>query len=142
MPPRVRVIMKLTGFDFPPERISGALQLAPSDTWVKGEVIGRSIRKHEVNGWALESCLSEEQDPEAHILHLAGLISPERILEVRASAQALELEFAVVIEMSDTTPPLGLSVDTIRRLSGLGASIDVDMYIVEEGAVGTPRDPM
>src|SRR5262249_33144452 len=101
----------------------------PSRTWIAGERVGPTIRKYESNGWALESQLLTEMNPEAHLQELFRRIPDQIVHQLRLVTSEWKIQFSLVLEMQDETPPFNLRVDTLQRIASLGASLDVDMYL-------------
>lgn len=129
MKPQVRGIMYITDFACSPEEITRVLGVQPSRSWITGQRVGPTLQTYKSNGWALESTLAGKANPEAHLLELFGRIPSQLIQQLRRIAPACNIQFSLVLEMQDETPPLNLSVDTVQRIASLGASIDVDMYV-------------
>lgn len=128
MTPHARAVLHVTDFEAPPQRISDALELAPTRTWLKGETIGGSVRRSASNGWALERA-AQTVDVEALVVDLLGRLPTDSSARLSRVIGSWELQCSVVVTVRDETPALHWSAPTIRRLAELGASLDVDLYL-------------
>lgn len=142
MKPLVKGILYITGFSCPPEEITRVLNVEPSRSWLAGDLIGPTVRAFESNGWQLDSQLTDETDPEVHLRELLRRIPDQTVQHLRKATTEWNLQFSIVVEMQDETPPFNLGVDTLQLVASLGASVDVDLYVTgDDEEAPTRPDP-
>ncbi|MEV5966206.1 DUF4279 domain-containing protein [Kribbella sp. NPDC051952] len=140
----LRVYASDTGEDFDPESLTSLLGIIPSKVMRRGDVL-RSGRVRDVTVWWWETPERVEWDSEALVLEVLDAFEPvaEQLAEA-VRRWGLTLVIGLVTSMygviqadSDNeigldvaTPALAFSAETLRRLGRLGASIDVDLYVI------------
>jgi hypothetical protein len=127
--PRVRAMVYVTDFRCSADEISKAIAVQPTRAWAAGDRIGPTKRTHDSNGWELESSLVDEWDPEKHLKALLDRLPADLPQRLRRASPQWCVQFSLVLELHDQTPPFNLAVDTVQRIAELGASVDVDLYV-------------
>ncbi len=130
MQPLVRALLYIDEFDCTPEQISSVLGLEASRAWIAGDKIGESPRVRTSNGWVLESRLDEEPDPQRHVAWLLERL-PSTFEGLRKVASRWDAQLSLVLEISDATPPFNLPAPLLAQLVTLGASLDIDIILIE-----------
>lgn len=125
-PGPIAAALEISGFACPPERITAALGVQPTQTWNEGDPLPRSTARRRKSGWRLTAPAQGSEDLEVYASWLLDQL-PERIdLSAVTGSYGITLWFTV--HVGDQTPSAYLSADTIRRLAALGAGVDIDMY--------------
>lgn len=131
MSPEVKVSITITDFSCDPAQVSEHLRVSPTATWRTGDQVGRTARVHKENGWRLRApqreAASLNDDVEWLLTKLEGGL--QTLSNVTGGHY---LELACVIYVERETPGLHLEADTLRRLTVLGAHLDIDLYVVSE----------
>ncbi|MFG1911667.1 DUF4279 domain-containing protein [Kribbella sp. NPDC048928] len=148
--PRVEQLAELrirgmnTSEDFDPDSLTSLLDVSPTKVWRQGDAL-RSGRIHRATVWWWEGRERVERDSEALVLEVLDVFEP--VAEQLAEAirrWGLTVEIGLVISMygvvrtdSDneigvdlSTPALAFSAETLRRLVRLGATLDIDQYVI------------
>lgn len=139
----IKVRFVLLGFEQDPGAVTDLLQIEPTETWQLGEpMLPSPVRVHKENGWAL----SAQRDSTTGVGDQVNDLL-DRLEKARDSLNSLVgtyREFSCVIFAYDGVPEIHFSSDTLKRISNLGASIDVDLYCMEdreESELTHPRPP-
>ena len=117
----------LNGFACEPGEITHLIGLNPSETWKAGEFIGKSTRRHEMNGWRLKSRLDEPIWLEKHVQDVIAQLIPNWPDVVRLCVQ-YEAMMNCVCYIYDAFPVIHFGRETVKYAAGLNAWIDVDYY--------------
>lgn len=125
-PPRVRAWFSVLGFTGDPDEVSAMMGTAPDDTWRAGEGIGNARTPQPEAGWRIRSRLPSGADVDEHARWLLDRLPSG--LPADGPAAGLYLQLSYAIDVYDERPALSFSPETIARVAGLGASIDVDLY--------------
>ena len=131
MTDEIIVRLKVTSASRTPEQISDATGILCDHSWRIGEKRGKTILVEKTNGWVLNSKMPKNAPLEAHIEELLGrlLVHADRI---RALSEQETVEFSRVIYAS-APPSLNFSRSVIQRVCQLGASLDMDLYLIGSG---------
>lgn len=123
--------MKVTSASRTPEQISDATGILCDHSWRIGEKRGKTILVEKTNGWVLNSKMPKNAPLEAHIEELLGrlLVHADRI---RALSEQETVEFSCVIYAS-APPSLNFNKSVIQRVCQLGASLDMDLFLMGPG---------
>jgi hypothetical protein len=129
--PLIEVALRLTGQGFSPDDVTALVQLAPTKTWRLGDVVQGTILRRKHDGWVFGLPQRHTYDMDAYLRELLDLVEPCRngmAKAVKRFALKKEISFAVYIKQQ--TPTCWFGTDTLRRLSALGADLDIDIMLV------------
>ena len=87
---KVKVYLKITGFQCSPDEISHIIDLFPTKKWLKDDIIDkRVIVRRKKNGWMLQSALLEDRPVKEHIENLLSMVMPkkERLKNISPGAE-------------------------------------------------------
>ena len=131
MTDEIIVRSKVTSASRTPEQISDATGILCDHSWRIGEKRGKTILVEKTNGWVLNSKMPKNAPLEAHIEELLGrlLVHANRI---RALSEQETVEFSCVIYAS-APPSLNFNKSVIQRVCQLGASLDMDLFLMGPG---------
>ena len=129
----------LTGFQSDPSEITTLLGVEPSQSWLQGDLVARTMLKRHSNGWLLSSGRDRTSELESHLFALFEKVAPikERFRVLPPSTQvgvscAVYVYHSASEDEEHNTPALHLNADQIRMLSTLGADFDIDLYVLQE----------
>lgn len=121
-----QVAIILSGLSCEPDQITQALGLQPTETFRKGDPIGRGPRTVTSSAWRLDAPETEGDLAEQLNWLLERL--PTRLDEIASVTQGWRVQFAIVVESTGPHgPPLAFSVTHLGRLAELEASIDISL---------------
>jgi hypothetical protein len=131
MTDEIIVRLKVTSASRTPEQISDATGILCDHSWRIGEKRGKTSIIEKTNGWILNSKMPKNAPLEAHIEELLGrlIVRADRI---RALSEQETVEFSCVIYAS-APPSLNFNKSVIQRVCQLGASLDVDLFLMGPG---------
>ena len=123
--------MKVTSASRTPEQISDATGILCDHSWRIGEKRGKTILVEKTNGWVLNSKMAKNAPLEAHIEELLRrlVVHADRS---RALSEQETVEFSCVIYAS-APPSLNFNKSVIQRVCQLGASLDMDLFLMGPG---------
>jgi hypothetical protein len=124
---KIYAYFALGGFACEPSEITHTIGLTPTDTWKAGDLIGRSIRRRETNGWRLRSRLDEPLWLGRHVQDVIAQLAP-KWPEVLPLCLQYEAMMNCVCYIYDTPPVFHFDREIIKRVAELNAWIDVDYY--------------
>ncbi len=128
----VEAYFLIFGFECSPELITKKINITPYNAWVKGDLIGKSIRRYEYNGWRLKSSLSPNSTPEEHLNWFLNQL-PNNLDCFNGIGGEIEAEFSFsIIVEDDEIPEINFCSKSIKSLSFLNAGIDVDICGINE----------
>jgi Domain of unknown function (DUF4279) len=130
--PLVEVAFKLTGRGFDPDDVTKVIQLTPTETWRLGDYIQWTALKRKHDGWEVGLPERETYGMEEILLELLDALDPHngRIAEA-VERLNLETEISFGVYVRGETPAGRFSAETIRRVSALGAILDIDLILSE-----------
>ena len=111
-----------------PEQIAASVGMRPDRTWTMGARRGDSLLIEKENGCEYASHLPPESALDDHVHALLSRVQPIAKNIAQLGCDCVQL---TCIIYSADAPYVGFSRETISALHELGASIDVDLYIVE-----------
>ena len=115
-----------------PDEITATIGLSCDRCWRIGDERPHTIIREDKNGWVLSSGLPKTAKLEDHIDALLSMLdSRSRAVKSLTSTSEVILSCAVY---ANTPPALYFDASVINRLAHLGASLDIDMYIIESDA--------
>ena len=131
MTDEIIVRLKVTSASRTPEQISDATGILCDHSWRIGEKRKKTILVEKTNGWVLNSKMAKNAPLEAHIEELLGrlVVHADRI---RALSEHETVELSCVIYAS-APPSLNFNKSVIQRICQLGASLDMDLYLMGPG---------
>ncbi|EIJ41059.1 hypothetical protein BegalDRAFT_0135 [Beggiatoa alba B18LD] len=125
--------LTITDFNELPSEITKILGVQPSKTWCKGDLISKSgIIRHKQNGWKLCSSLSKSQSFKEHEKDLLDkiLLFKDKFKNLPSECN---VEFSCYVDIyNEDIPELSLEKDTVKVLSEINASVDIDIYFLYE----------
>ncbi len=125
----IKVRLNVTDFSCRPNEIGRILGLRSSKTWRAGEKIESTIRLHKQNGWRLDSGLTKGSI-EQKVKFLISKIQPKlKAFKRLPPHAAIELS-CIIYTRSDHRPAISFPREALKTLSEIGASIDIDLYIL------------
>lgn len=130
--PRISVALKLTGEEFSPAEATRIIGLNPSRTWRVGESVEDTEIKRKDNGWKLELPYRETYDMDSILNELLDIVEPhsQDIARLTASLR-IRAEISFGVYMRAETPAAWFSAQTLRRVTNLGANLDIDLILTE-----------
>src|SRR5574340_1223427 len=132
MEPEIKVDFLIAG-NFDPEEITNVLGISPTKSWKKGDLISGTTIARKFDGWILSAAeRSDSNEVEEHIKPLLTKLLPlkDRIAEVYKEFE-LEAEINCAVYVTDETPVLYMSAVTLREISELNASVDIDIILLD-----------
>lgn len=127
----LRVYLCLYEFSCDPAEITKALGVEPTATAKTGDLRARdTILKHKCNSWDLDSALVGQFDVDEHVSQLMKRV-PD-LDRVRRLDPAVKAQLTCVVHLfgDDNRPTLSLSHQSMAYLAKLGASYDIDYYLI------------
>ena len=128
---RVRVYFSLFGDDFPIDDITEKLEVTPTETYKKGDLIpNRSTIRRNETSWDLGTGYQVSLDVNDQFQQIIGkLQNKASIINEIKEAYFLECKFFIVIKIEQgNTPALYLDKDIIKFASSIEAEFDVDLF--------------
>ena len=123
------VRLKILSVTYTPDQITSITGLRCDRSWLVGDKRGNTTILEKCNGWILNSNLPKDASLVDHIenvLEQAGPVASN----LRALSEYAEVELSCVI-YSFSPPALNFKCEIIERINTLGASLDIDLYILE-----------
>lgn len=133
----VSVLLKITSATLTPQDIEARLGVKPDEAWKIGDRTGVFGAVEKVNGYMLVSALLPTAALEEHVQSMLRRVAP-------VAAKIGEFASSATIKMICTVqrksiPPLGFSRDDLRRLSAMGAQLDIEVSVIADPARAAPR---
>ncbi|MFC4323234.1 DUF4279 domain-containing protein [Litchfieldia salsa] len=129
---QVMAYFSLFGDNFPIDMVTKKLEVTPTETYKKGDLIpNRSVARYRnETSWDLgtgyQDSLEVNDQLEQILYKLQGKTS--LINEIKEE-YSIECKFFIVIKIENgNTPTLYLNKDIVKFASGIEAEIDVDLY--------------
>ncbi len=126
----IRVRWVVTSRELDPEEIAVRLGLPAEFAWRIGELRPHTIIRETNHGWTVGSGLNRSAALECHVEALLRILEP-RAVHLKDMADQVAVMLSCVI-YAESPPALNFEPDVIRRLAGLGASLDIDLYIIPD----------
>jgi hypothetical protein len=115
-----------------PDQINTILGMKSDKSYLTGEIIKPSIIRHKTNGWIIYSRLSRNIPLEEHVKDLIKRVTPiVEMIKQLVERPDIEVEFGCIIYTSDR-PAIFFTKEQIATISSMGASIDIDLYLLPE----------
>ena len=126
-PIELLVRFEIRDFGCEPEQVTALLGVRPDHSWRRGDPVGRQGETQKSSVWSITAAPSESIDAEDYILSLLDRLPPT-LDALAAATPRWAAHVSVVILAGDISPGFYVSPATLRRMAGLGASLDVDVY--------------
>jgi hypothetical protein len=132
------VELRILGFDGPPEAISTALGVEPTRSWMANDpAVKGPLRRR--NGWILKSSLPVETEPAEQVTSILRRL-PKGLLGLSSIKGGWNASVLCAVYLASGTPPLFFEPSTLATIAGLGAALDIDLYVLPDPAdIGTAR---
>ncbi|WP_211441961.1 DUF4279 domain-containing protein [Collimonas humicola] len=133
MDSEINAELRILEFGCDPSEITKCLNLQPTSTWVKGEIVsktGKGILRHQENGWAWCSNL----DSEEKVLDFRDLFDDifRNLNPIKDKFQYLPnnsvIQLACCAYIRNCAPAFTLDERIIKLLAEINASVDFDIY--------------
>jgi hypothetical protein len=117
-----------------PNEISERLGLVPTKTWRRGDVVREGQKPQADHHWVLKMAPRRSWDFNEPIEELLATVTPcaEELREL-VRRDGVTAQLCLVGSLFDSSPGFNLSNDTLATLADLGVSVDMDLYVMEEG---------
>ncbi|HTF84923.1 MAG TPA: DUF4279 domain-containing protein [Cellvibrio sp.] len=122
----------ISGDDFDPDLITSLLNVSPTSSHRKGDSL-KFNKNASFSQWCISTGRVESNNPDFYELS-ASLVNKlsnkvDDILALKNQYKlSVTLQAALKCDKNSCNPIIGFDKDTIRFLSTIGASIDVDIY--------------
>ncbi|MBI5559211.1 MAG: DUF4279 domain-containing protein [Deltaproteobacteria bacterium] len=111
-----------------PEDINSLVGVHCDRSWKIGDLRAKTTIKEKDNGWILNSGLKVKDSLSEHMKALLEKIAPiSSKIQTLSSDNYVEISCAIYAK---EPPSLHFEKDTIHRINQLGASLDIDLYII------------
>jgi hypothetical protein len=130
----IQVSFVVTEFDKPPSYISEIMQLSPTKTWLKGDLILKTALKRKSNGWLLKSKQPQHFPVHKHIRSLITELEPaSKVLQQLSSTFSCQISCAIYLSTScnDSNPQVYLDKQILSFLASNGIDLNIEHYIIE-----------
>lgn len=129
---QVKVYFSLFGQDFPIDDVTDKLEITPTETYKKGDLIpSRStVRYRKETSWDLGTGYQFSFDVNDQLQQVVGRLKNKSstIIEIKEE-YSLECKFFIVIKIENgNAPALYLDKEVIKFASNIEAEFDVDLY--------------
>lgn len=130
-----RASLRIFGENLVPEDISSSLNLAPTQTHLRGQRKSERVSvvwKHSM--WLLQSPLGTEEEVPRHLEWLLGEL--ERCATVlKELSTKFEIDFFCGFSSENGQGGFTLNAELLRRLANLGIPVTLDLYPPQVGEV-------
>lgn len=129
----VYVSLKIHSEELMPDKISEMLGLTCHRSWEKGSARLNTLIKEKRHGWVIESQLDTREPIDVHLRELFRVVG-KKTSKIRELGTLADVELACAV-YSEEVPALYFDREIIDSISALGASFDVDLYVLAEQEV-------
>lgn len=137
--PEISVAFVLRGDEFSPSEVTSVLEIEPTRTRRKGDPIKGTRAKTGCDAWSLSTPRIRDTDLPKYLRQLLGAILPKsEQLAAICQAYSLAATFECVAYVHNQTPALDFDNDVLSQIVRLGASLDVDLILIEPDPAPTP----
>jgi hypothetical protein len=130
MATELHIVFILSGFDCSPSEISSVLGIEPDKSWNAGDLIVPIRRPRKTNGWMVDVRSHETEELEPLIVQVLDRLPPSLEGLSRVAGTWTAKIYAAIYFTE--RPTLTLGADTVRRIAGLGAILDIDLFPMHE----------
>lgn len=129
---QVMVYFSLFGDNFPIEVVTEKLEIPPTETYIKGDLIqNRSVAHYrKETSWDLGTGYQVSLDVNDQLDQILNKLQGKTsLIKELKENYSIECKFIIVIKIENgNTPALYLNKDIIKFASDIGAEFDVDLY--------------
>lgn len=130
---QVMVYFSFFGDNFPLDTVTKKLEITPTETYIKGDVIpNRSIAHYrKETSWDLGTGYQDSLDANDQIQQIVNKLHGKASLinEIKEN-YSIECKFIIVIKIENgNTPALYLNKDIVKFASDIEAEFDMDLYV-------------
>ena len=111
------------------EEITKTLGIACDRCWRKGDTRAKTSIIEQKNGWILDSGMPRSAALSTQIESLLARLFP-RAAEIKLLSRDDEVELSCVVYAA-SPPALNFTHPILHQLSEMGASLDIDLYILD-----------
>lgn len=123
------VRLLLVSDHLPPKVIENVIGIPTADHWVKGEIRKPKRVPDIENRCVIHSGLDKECELDEHMEALLRIVKPVASkIESFSKSNFVQVSIAIYSEPDAFGPPLNFSRETMRQMTDLGASLDIDLY--------------
>lgn len=126
----IYVRLKILSLAHTPDQITSITGLRCDQAWLAGEKRKETRIVEKCNGWILNSSLTKDASLVDQIENVLEQALPAAA-KIRALSEHAKVELSCVI-YSCIQPALNFERATIERICSLGASLDIDLYRLED----------
>ena len=115
-----------------PDQVNSILGIKCDKSYLIGDLREHTIIREKKNGWIVRSRLPRSFALEEHVADVLTRVSPA-IDKIRHMAEQADVavQFGCVI-YTRQRPALNFSKEVVATICSLGASIDIDLYLLPE----------
>jgi hypothetical protein len=124
------VRLKILSVIHTPDQITSITGMRCDRSWLVGDKRGKTTIVEKCNGWILNSKLPKDACLVDHVENVLEQAAPVASM-IRTLAENAEVELSCVI-YSFSPPALNFKSEVIERINSLGASLDIDLYRLED----------
>ena len=140
---QIKITLSIFGDSFNPKIFSEYINLTPTNSWVKEDIIPRKkgltrkddyYPKRKESAWEFSTGFIQTLyfDEVAEII-LNKFDKHKQKVKRYVIEESLEVKMDVIIEIGNKQPPsLGLSSNLVSFLSNLKGEIDINLYVLED----------
>jgi hypothetical protein len=112
-------------------RIASLSAIVPSRTWAIGDPVHpRAKNTHQDNG-----CLLEVVEPSlSSATRAMRILLKQQNATLTALPAEIDREFSCIVYIEDGAPELHMNADFVRFAADIGASLDIDVYLMTDDA--------
>jgi len=126
----VRLLVLSDNLD--PDQITNKIGLVGNESWRIGDKRGDTLLLEKENGWSIRSNKNITEDLESHLDDLYSQVKgAEEKFKHISNIEGCFVEVACSIYYKDE-PPLNFDKKAVSWLESLGASLDIDLYKLNE----------
>ena len=130
MSPQTIVRLKITSVHLIPDAITGFVGLPCDRSWNIGEKRPKTTIVEQKNGWILNSCMPKSAMLETQLDELLNRLRPYQTrLKSLSETECVELSCVIY---ANSPPALNFGDAVIVELGQLGASLDIDLYLIPD----------
>lgn len=131
MKQEIIVYLRLLSDNSSPEEVLNVVKVPSVKSWKKGEKNQSTKMLYKENGWEIKSNLDDEINVVEKIADVLSLIEPYR-KEINILKESWSIGVACVIYYDESLPPLNFDSSLLKQIGEVGASLDIDVYNIEE----------
>jgi hypothetical protein len=129
---QVMVNLSFYGDDFPTGKVSEMLEITPTETYKKGDVIphrSTNLYRKETS-WNLKTDYQDSLDVNNQLKQIISkLCNKTAIINEIKNTFSIESTIFIVVKIEEgNTPAFYLGKDIIKFAANIGAEFDIDMY--------------